>query len=122
MEYRIGDIITGKVAGVQPYGAFVKLDDQTQGLIHISECTNGYVTSVKDILNVGEEVTVKVLDIDEYSKKISLSIRALQSQAVNANNKTHRKRFWTNKGNKIGYKSIADAKPGWVKEALEGLE
>ena len=122
MKYRIGDVVTGKVAGVQPYGAFVKLDEETQGLIHISECTNGYVSSVKDILTVDQDITVKILDIDEYSKKISLSIRALEHQEIIDSNKQHRKHFWTNKGNKIGYKSIADAKPGWIKEALDGLK
>lgn len=122
MKYKIGDVVTGKISGVQPYGAFVKLDEQTQGLIHISECTNGYVTSVKDILNVGEDITVKVLDIDEYSQKISLSVRALKTSKVKDSNNSHRKHFWTNKSNKIGYQAIANEKDGWVKEALEGMK
>lgn len=78
--YQAGDTISGKVTGIQPYGAFVALDDQTQGLVHISEITHGYVKEVSEYLAVGQEVDVKVLEVDEKSKKISLSIRALQEQ------------------------------------------
>ena len=76
--YQTGDTVSGKVTGIQPYGAFVALDEQTQGLVHISEITHGYVKEVSEYLSVGQEVDVKVLEVDEKSKKISLSIRALQ--------------------------------------------
>ena len=82
MEYRIGDILTGKVTGVQPYGAFVMLDEHTQGLVHISECQHGYVKDTSDIFTVGQRVEVVILDIDEYTQKISLSLRALQAFAI----------------------------------------
>lgn len=77
-QYKVGDILTGKITGIQPYGAFVALDEQTQGLVHISEITYGFVKDVGELLKVGEEITVKVLEVDDRSKKISLSIRALQ--------------------------------------------
>ncbi|MGB6408500.1 MAG: CvfD/Ygs/GSP13 family RNA-binding post-transcriptional regulator, partial [Planococcus donghaensis] len=82
--YQTGDTVSGKVTGIQPYGAFVALDDQTQGLVHISEITHGYVKEVSEYLEVGQEVDVKVLEVDTKSKKISLSIRALQEQPVAA--------------------------------------
>ena len=50
-----GSILTGKVTGIQPYGAFVALDDNTQGLVHISEITHGYVKDINDHLKVGDE-------------------------------------------------------------------
>lgn len=77
-NYEVGDILTGKVTGIQPYGAFISLDEHTQGLVHISEITYGFVKDVQEYLKVGEEVRVKILEIDEDSNKISLSIRALQ--------------------------------------------
>lgn len=77
-KYEVGDVLTGKVTGIQPYGAFVALDEQTQGLVHISEITYGFVKDVGEFLKVGDEITVKVLEVDETSKKISLSIRILQ--------------------------------------------
>ena len=77
-KYKVGDVVTGKVTGIQPYGAFVALDDETQGLVHISEITYGYVKDVHEFIKVGDEITVKILDVDEEQKKISLSIRVLQ--------------------------------------------
>ncbi|MGG3799285.1 S1 domain-containing post-transcriptional regulator GSP13 [Metabacillus fastidiosus] len=77
-NYEVGSVHTGKVTGIQPYGAFVALDDQTQGLVHISEVTHGFVKDVNEHLKTGDEVQVKVLTIDEKSGKISLSIRATQ--------------------------------------------
>ncbi|MFS0646641.1 S1 domain-containing post-transcriptional regulator GSP13 [Siminovitchia sp. 179-K 8D1 HS] len=79
-QYKQGDILTGKVTGIQPYGAFVALDDDTQGLVHISEIKHGFVRDIHDVLNIGEEVKVKVLQIDEEKGKVSLSIRALEKE------------------------------------------
>ena len=78
--FKVGDVVTGKVTGIQPYGAFVSLDEQTQGLVHISEITYGYVKEVGEFLTVGQEVEVKILEIDEEASKISLSIRELQEK------------------------------------------
>lgn len=78
MNYRIGEIINGKITGIQPYGAFVSLDDETQGLIHVSEVQSGYTKNIHAILTIGQPVTVQIIDIDEYTKKISLSLRTLE--------------------------------------------
>ncbi|PLS03997.1 S1 domain-containing post-transcriptional regulator GSP13 [Neobacillus cucumis] len=73
-----GSILTGKVTGIQPYGAFVALDENTQGLVHISEITHGYVKDINEHLKVGDEIKVKVLSVDEEAGKIGLSIRATE--------------------------------------------
>ncbi|SDM76215.1 S1 domain-containing post-transcriptional regulator GSP13 [Bacillus sp. OK048] len=77
-----GSVLAGKVTGIQPYGAFIALDDNTQGLVHISEITHGYVKDINDHLKVGDEVQVKVLSIDENAGKIGLSIRATEEAPV----------------------------------------
>ncbi|AZU63797.1 S1 domain-containing post-transcriptional regulator GSP13 [Neobacillus mesonae] len=79
-----GSIITGKVTGIQPYGAFVALDENTQGLVHISEITHGYVKDIHDHLKVGDEIKVKVLSVDEEAGKIGLSIKATEEPSVQA--------------------------------------
>jgi general stress protein 13 len=81
-KIEIGSILTGKVTGIQPYGAFVALEENTQGLVHISEITHGYVKDINDHLKVGDEVKVKVLSIDEGAGKIGLSIRATEEAPV----------------------------------------
>ncbi len=77
-KFEIGSVVTGKVTGIQPYGAFVALDESTQGLVHISEVTHGFVKEINDHLKVGDEVQVKVLSVDENAGKIGLSIRATE--------------------------------------------
>ena len=77
-KIEVGSVIKGKVTGIQPYGALVSLDENTQGLVHISEVTHGYVKDINEFLKVGDEVNVKVLSIDENAGKIGLSIRATE--------------------------------------------
>ncbi|UOY90947.1 S1 domain-containing post-transcriptional regulator GSP13 [Ectobacillus sp. JY-23] len=79
-KYECGEIVTGTVTGIQAYGAFVSLDDTTQGLIHISEITNGYVKDVGDFLKVGDVIEVRVLSTDYANGKISLSLKAAHEE------------------------------------------
>ena len=81
-RYKAGEKLTGKVTGIQPYGAFVALDEHTQGLVHISEITYGFVKDINEFLSIGDEVEVKVLEVIEKDDKISLSIRALLEKPV----------------------------------------
>ncbi|MBM7651910.1 S1 domain-containing post-transcriptional regulator GSP13 [Neobacillus cucumis] len=81
-KMEVGSILTGKVTGIQPYGAFVALDENTQGLVHISEITHGYVKDINEHLKVGDEIKVKVLSVDEGAGKIGLSIRATEEAPV----------------------------------------
>lgn len=118
MNYRIGDIITGKVTGIQPYGVFVLLDEHHQGLIHISECQHGFVKALSELFKVGERVSVVILDIDEFSGKISLSVRALQLAPEMTPNR-RRKHYWTSRKVHNGFAPIAAHLSGWVSEYLE---
>jgi general stress protein 13 len=74
-QHNVGDIIEGKVTGIKPFGAFVAIDNDTQGLVHISEVSHSFVKDINEHLHVGDTVKVKILKIEEESKKISLSIR-----------------------------------------------
>lgn len=118
--YQTGDTVSGKVTGIQPYGAFVALDDQTQGLVHISEITHGYVKEVSEYLEVGQEVDVKVLEVDEKSKKISLSIRALQEQPPAAQRTEKPKQSLqshVNESDSEGFNSLKDKMQEWIKRS-----
>lgn len=78
VSYEAGQTVEGKVTGIQSYGAFVALDNETQGLVHISEVTHGFVKDINEHLSVGDKVNVKVIQVDEDKNKISLSIRATE--------------------------------------------
>lgn len=77
-NYEVGTIVEGKVTGIKPFGAFVAIDEKKQGLVHISEVAHGFVKDINDVLKVGDEVKVKIMNVEEGSGKISLSIRATQ--------------------------------------------
>jgi len=77
-KFEVGSVVKGKITGIQPYGAFVALDENTQGLVHISEVTHGFVKDINEHVKVGDEVNVKILSIDEGAGKIGLSIRATE--------------------------------------------
>jgi general stress protein 13 len=84
-KWKVGMIVTGKVTGIQPYGVFVSLDEHTQGLVHISEITEGFVKNIYDYVQIGEKVNVKIIAIDEKTNKISLSLKganAIQHQKI----------------------------------------
>ena len=74
MQLEVGKIYDGKVTGITKFGAFVELDKDTTGMVHISEVANTFVNDIKDHLTEGQEVKVKVLSVGE-DKKISLSIK-----------------------------------------------
>lgn len=120
MKYKIGQIQEGIISGIQPYGAFVSLDDETQGLIHVSEIQAGYTKSIHELLKVGDKVKVQVIDIDEYSKKISLSLRTLCESFPP--NTSRRKRYFTNRNRKLGFSTLERELPIWIEEDLKYLE
>ncbi len=74
-NYEIGQVIEGTVTGLQRYGAFISLDEETQGLVHISEITNGFVKDIIDFINIGDKVQVKVISINPEDGRIALSMR-----------------------------------------------
>lgn len=120
MTYRIGQKVTGTVTGIQPYGVFVSLDEKVQGLIHISECGHGFVKNLSEQFNLGQTVTVLVLDVDEYTHKVSLSLRALEKEP-NLLPERAKKHYWTNRRVQTGFAPIAERLADWTQVALEDL-
>lgn len=83
MSVSVGEIVEGTVSDIMNYGAFVKLEDGKNGLVHISEVSRDYVEDIHSVLKSGDKVKAKVLSIDEKGK-IALSIKkALAPQKVN---------------------------------------
>lgn len=119
-KYEVGNVHLGKVTGVQPYGAFVALDEETQGLVHISEITYGYVKEVSEFLSVGQEVEVKVLEVNEEAGKISLSIRALQERPPVLRKEDKPKKSLqarVDERDSEGFNSLKDKLEGWIKQS-----
>lgn len=76
-KINVGDVITVKIVRMMPFGAFAEIIPSVDGLIHISQIADKRIGKPEDVLSIGQEVEVKVTDVDWDEKKISLSIRAL---------------------------------------------
>ncbi len=119
-KYEVGEEFSGKVTGIQPYGAFVALDGETQGLVHISEITYGFVKDINEFLTVGQEVQVKVLEVDEAAGKISLSIRALhEAPVVTRKEDQPRKSLQArvDESDAEGFNSLKDKLQDWIEKS-----
>jgi len=75
-KYKIGDLVKGKVTKLASFGAFVQLQDDIDGLVHISQLSEDHVAKVKDVLKVGQEVEARVIKVDKLERRIGLSIKA----------------------------------------------
>lgn len=76
-KYAVGNTVTGKVARMTDFGAFVELEPGVDALLHVSQIAKEHIEKPASVLSIGQEVTAKVVDFKEADKKISLSIKAL---------------------------------------------
>lgn len=76
-EFSIGDVVPAKIVSITPFGAFAQIIEGVDGLIHISQLADKRVDDVKEIVQVGQTVDVKITDVDYDKKRISISMRAL---------------------------------------------
>ena len=81
MSIEVGEKVTGTVSGITNFGAFIDLGDRKTGLVHISEVSDSFIKDIKEVLKVGEQVTVKVMSIGDDGK-IGLSIRRAVDKPV----------------------------------------
>jgi small subunit ribosomal protein S1 len=75
-RFRIGDVVTGVVSKITSFGAFVELQDHIDGLVHISQISEERIDKIKDVVNLEDEVTARVIKIDREERRIGLSIKA----------------------------------------------
>ena len=80
-RFAVGNEVTGKVARMTDFGAFVELAPGVDALLHVSQISRAHVEKPADVLTVGQEITAKVVDLNEADKKISLSMKALEPVA-----------------------------------------
>ncbi len=83
-KYAAGSVIKGKVARMTDFGAFIELEPGVDALLHVSQISREHVDKPSDVLKIGQEVETKVVDFNGEDRKISLSIKALQNEAMRA--------------------------------------
>lgn len=112
-DFEIGSIVKGEVTGIEPYGIFVKIGD-VNGLIHISEIANNYISSITKYVNIGENIYMKVIDIDKDNNRLSLSIKGLNYKEFYKNRKV--------KESVRGFSPLQDNLDKWVSDTLKKME
>lgn len=112
--YKNEQIVSGRVQGITEYGAFIKLDDDYNGLVHISEISENFVSNVNDYFKIGEKINAKILNIDEDKKQIKLSIKNINYK-ISDNNKEDLKIIETNSG----FTTLSKKLHFWIKDYLK---
>lgn len=112
-KYSINQLIDVKISSVVPYGAFVIVDDEYTGLIHISEINGKYIKDITQYFKIDEIKRVKVIGIDETEKKLSLSMRGIP---LNLRNKSKLSET------KLGFDLFDEILPEWINEKMSEIE
>lgn len=114
MNYHAGDIIKVTVTSIENYGIFVTVDEEYNGMIHISEMSDKFVTNVRSYAYPGEEIYAKVIDVDNTKNQIKLSIKSIDY------------RITTRKGNIMespnGFSKLKEMLPIWIEKKMQEIE
>ena len=114
-KYERGSIVKGTVTGIESYGVFLSFDNYYSGLIHISEISHGFVKNITDFVNIGDIIYVKILDVDEETSHLKLSMKDIQYKRG-----YHRKRKIQETS--LGFKTLAYMLPKWIDESLKRIK
>src|SRR5699024_5457312 len=75
---KTGDVVQGIVKRIVSFGAFIEIEDGVEGLVHISQIANRHIGTPDEVLEVGQEVSAKVLSVDEEEKRMSISMKEIE--------------------------------------------
>ena len=108
-----GTIVNATVTGIESYGAFIVINNEYTGLIHISEISDDFIRNISDYLYIGEKIKIKVLDLDEVKKHIKASIKNInyRNQENNRINETEH-----------GFETLKELLPVWIMEKINEFE
>ncbi|MBW9212138.1 MULTISPECIES: CvfD/Ygs/GSP13 family RNA-binding post-transcriptional regulator [Terrabacteria group] len=122
MEYKVGQVVEGKVTGLQPYGAFVSIDKNISGLIHISEISDGFVKDIHSYVEVGQLIKAKIIDLDEKNSQVKLSLKALQKRRFHQRHVSLRDDRPSLPLMRRGFRSIEIQLDKWIEEAKKEMK
>ena len=115
-KYRKGNIVKATVTGIESYGVFVSFDEYYTGLIHISEISNNFVKDITDYVNIGDVISVKILEIDDEEGHLKLSIKDIDYKKIK---RIKRHKI---KETPLGFKTLAYHLPIWIDHSLEKIK
>ncbi|MEG1596732.1 MAG: S1 RNA-binding domain-containing protein [Bacilli bacterium] len=114
-KYKKNKILIGNVIGIENYGVFIGLNDYYNGLIHISEISNGYVSDINDYVKIGDTIKVKVIEEDEKLGRLKLSIKDIDYRM-------NKKTSSVIKETPYGFYTLEHKLPEWIHDKLNKTE
>lgn len=108
-KYNVGDVVTGKVTGIESYGIFLAIDKDITGLIHISQISHSFIKNIYDCAKLGDEIEAKIVEIDSLNYQFKLSIKEL----ITCNEKRRRCKIIETKS---GFSNLGKALDGWIED------
>lgn len=113
-KYEKEEIVKCQITGLQKYGAFVNIDSEYEGLIHISEISYGYVKNISDFVNIGDKIYAEVIDIDENDNQLKLSIKDIDY-------KNEGERLKRMAETKNGFEPLRDNLDNWINGKIKEI-
>jgi len=107
----VGKIIKAKVTGIEKYGIFVHLENDYNGLIHISEVSEQYVRDINNFVSLGEIIYCQILEIDDFNKKLKLSIKDINYKSTPSSRGVEETR--------LGFLPLKEHLNTWLEEKLK---
>ncbi|MBR4231521.1 MAG: S1 RNA-binding domain-containing protein [Bacilli bacterium] len=111
-DLKTGSIVKGQVTGIEKYGAFVSVDNDYTGLIHISEVSNDFVSDIHNFLEIGEIIYCQILEVDNNHKQLKLSIKN-----INYKTKSNSKM----KESRLGFLPLKNNLEKWINDKLSEI-
>lgn len=115
-KYKKGKIVKATVSGIEVYGIFVTLDEYYSGLIHISEISHFFVKDIHDFVNIGDQIYVEILDVDDELCHLKLSIKNINYK------KTQKSKKKKINETALGFKTLQYKLPIWIEENLNNIK
>ncbi len=113
-EYKKNALVKGQVSGIEKYGIFVNIDQNYNGLIHISEISDGFVRNINDYVSINETIYAKILEVDEESGQLKLSIKGIDYKID--------KKFPKVKETESGFKPLGEMLNTWLYDKLNEIQ
>lgn len=117
MGYQIGDLIVGKVNKVRPYALFLTFEDGTNGLLHISEISDSYVRDIEKFGIVGDEIRVKVLEIDPNNSFLRVSYKRVPEEEKYNSHRFDKRMI--PEFDSSDFHSLEEKLPEWIESGLK---
>lgn len=120
MGHKIGDVVTGKIFKVRPFALFVKLEDNSEGLVHISELSDSYVKDIEAFGTIDDEITVKVIQVDGKNGFMRFTYKGVpEEERSTTHQDNHRHMIAADENEFIPLK---EKLPEWINEVLKKQE